>query len=244
MSDQRRSKPSQEKLIERIGYRFNAPEVLQTALTHSSVTAPFRGKTTTRTGKPSARDNERLEFLGDRVLALVIAEELCRRFPESAEGELAPRFNALVRKETCAEVARSLDLGSYLHLGGGEAAGGGRDKTAILGDACEAVIAAIYLDGGLAPARDFVLRFWADHFSGLAGRSKDPKSTLQEWAQGRRLAAPNYREVERSGPDHAPHFRVEVEIEGYPGQAGEGTSKRAAEQSAADAFLLREGLQT
>src|SRR5690606_37398673 len=144
------------------------------------------------------RDNERLEFLGDRVLALVIAEELCRRFPDSEEGELAPRFNMLVRKETCADVARSLDLGTYLFLGGGEAGGGGREKTAILGDACEALIAAVYIDGGLEAAREFILRLWAPHFDGALRRAKDPKSTLQEWAQGRGLPAPHYREVSRT----------------------------------------------
>ncbi|WP_137388099.1 ribonuclease III [Rhodoligotrophos defluvii] len=236
-----RSQPSKiDKLVERIGYRFRSTDLLERALTHASFAVTHRKKPPAGFATGANSDNERLEFLGDRVLGLVVAEELLRRFPDSAEGELAPRFNALVRKETCAEVARSIELGRFLRLGSGEAAAGGRSKTAILGNACEAVIAAIYLDGGIGAARSFILERWQPHFDGIGAMHKDSKSALQEWAQGRGLPPPVYREKARSGPDHAPLFKIEVAIEGYPAQEGEGTSKRAAEQAAADAFMVRE----
>jgi len=219
---------SAREFAERLGHDFAEPGILERALTHASYTA---GRT------KSVRDYERLEFLGDRVLGLVVAELLFRLYPDANEGDLAPRLNALVRKETCAEVAEHLDLGAYLRLGPGEATAGGRKKAAILANACEAVIAALYLDGGLDVARGFIERYWADYLKTVSVTPKDSKSALQEWAQGRSLPPPVYEETERTGPDHAPSFCVRVTVEGFPPAAGEGTSKRAAEQAAAEAFL-------
>ncbi|WP_342641905.1 ribonuclease III [Rhodoligotrophos ferricapiens] len=242
MAEHRANPGKLTKLAERIGHQFAHPELLERAVTHASYPALRRKLQARMADQDATHDNERLEFLGDRVLALIIAEELFKCFPASAEGELAPRLNALVRKETCADVARSLDLGRFLRLGSSEAAAGGRTKTAILGNAVEAVIAAIYLDGGIEAARAFISRYWRPHFDGISVMAKDRKSALQEWAQGRGLPAPVYREVARTGPDHAPLFKIEVAIEGYPVQEGEGTSKRAAEQAAAHAFIAREEL--
>lgn len=221
---------SAEELAERLGHEFAAPDILERALTHSSFTAGRRS---------AARDYERLEFLGDRVLSLVIADLLYRRYPDASEGELAPRFNALVRKETCAAVATALDLGDHIRLGSGEATAGGRKKVAILANACEAVIAALYLDGGLDVARAVIERFWAPHLETVAVTPKDAKSALQEWAQSVGLPQPVYEEVGRSGPDHAPVFRVRAAVEGWPPAEGEGASKRIAEQAAAEAFLAQ-----
>jgi ribonuclease-3 len=185
---------------------------------------------------------QRLEFLGDRVLALVISEMLIETFPRAAEGELAQRLTALVRNEACAEVARTLDLGEAIRLGGGEAQSGGRRKAAILGDACEALIGAVYLDGGLEPARRFVVQNWRDKMLAATSILRDAKTTLQEWAQGRGLAAPSYAIVGRSGPDHAPRFEVEVKVEGLPACRGAGSTRREAEQDAAAAALIGQGV--
>lgn len=212
-----------------MGHRFADPQLLNHALRHSS--AQERGVTNV--------SNERLEFLGDRVLGLVIAEWLLGAFPEAAEGQLAVRFNALVRKETCADVAQRIDLGKYLVLGPGEDRGGGREKAAILADACEAVIAALYLDGGLSAARGFIEVEWAPLLSEPV-RRVDAKTALQEWTQARGLGIPSYRAVGRSGPDHAPMFDVQVEINSLTPVTGSGSSKRIAEQAAARAMLLRE----
>jgi len=183
--------------------------------------------------------NERLEFMGDRVLGLVIAEWLLSDFPEAAEGDLAVRYNALVRKEACADVAGRINLGKYLVLGPGEDRGGGRQKAAILADACEAVIAALYLDGGLAVAQRFIQAEWQPLLSEPA-RRVDAKTALQEWTQGRALGVPSYKAIGRSGPDHAPEFDVQVEINGLAPITGSGSSKRIAEQAAARAMLRRE----
>lgn len=226
-------RPSRE-LAEKIGYSFTSDAFLDKALTHASVTAG---------GDRLAVPNyERLEFLGDRVLGLVIAHLLFTRFPDSREGALATRYNALVRKETCAAVAEAFDLGAYLQLSPGEASTGGRRKTAILGDACEALVAAVYLDGGFDAARDFIERHWLPFVDEVEKPRKDPKTMLQEWAQGRGLPAPRYRTDDRSGPDHAPLFVIVVEVCDMPPARGAGTSKRAAEQDAAERFLVREGV--
>lgn len=184
--------------------------------------------------------NQRLEFLGDRVLGLVIADMLLQVYDRSDEGELALRFNALVRKETCAEVAIELGLGQSLVMSGGEAHSGGRENQSILGDACEAVIAAIYLDGGYEASRIFVERMWRQRLLNLKKPPRDAKSALQEWAQGLKLPTPRYVLVERSGPDHAPRFIFNVEVETRQPASGQGAAKRSAEQAAAHAFLLRE----
>ena len=164
-------------MCQRLGYDFNDQSLLVRALTHSS--ACERGQV--------SKSNERLEFLGDRVMGLVVADMLLRTYGDSDEGDLALRFNALVRKETCAEVAIELDLGAALFMSAGEVQSGGRKNNSILGDACEAVIAAIYLDGGFEQARDFVERFWRQRLVGLKKPPRDAKSALQEWAQGLKL---------------------------------------------------------
>jgi ribonuclease-3 len=212
---------------DRIGYRFSRPELLIRAVTHSSI------------GTPTRPDNQRLEFLGDRVLGLVIAEALLKADPNAAEGLLAPRFNALVRKETCAEIAREVVLGDVLKLGRSEMLSGGRRKEALLGDAMEAVIAAVHQDSGFEAARALVLRLWGDRIGRVEADARDPKTALQEWAQARGMAPPTYTETARSGPDHQPQFTVRVSL--ASGEVAEATagSKRAAEQAAAKDLLGR-----
>ncbi len=217
-------------MCQRLGYDFNDQKLLARALTHSS--AGDR--------RQVSKSNERLEFLGDRVLGLVVADMLLQTYGDSDEGDLALRFNALVRKEACAEVAIELDLGVALFMSAGEAQSGGRTNRSILGDACEAVIAAIYLDGGFEQARDFIERFWRQRLVDLKKPPRDAKSALQEWAQGLKLPTPQYVLVERSGPDHAPSFIISVEVDDRPPVSGSGSAKRNAEQAAAEAFLLRE----
>ncbi len=211
----------------RLGHEFARPELLHRALTHPSMSAPSRP------------DNQRLEFLGDRVLGLVMAEALLAADTTASEGQLAPRFNALVRKEACAEVARALDLGAVLKLGRSEMLSGGRRKEAILGDAMEAVIAAVYLDAGFDAARAVVMQHWAARLDDVERDARDAKTMLQEWAQARGLAPPRYVERARSGPDHAPEFIIGAELDtGESAQARAG-SKRQAEQLAARALLDR-----
>jgi ribonuclease-3 len=219
------------ELEKAIGYRFKDRGLLQRALTHASA----------RSGK-TLQDNERLEFLGDRVLGLVIAELLCETFPQASEGELARRFNRLVRGGTCALVGRQINLGTYLILSGSEAENGGRDKDTILADAVEALLGAVQLEAGYDAARMLVRKLWTPELDKLPVVAVDAKSALQEWAQGRGLDLPDYVEVERSGPDHAPRFISEVRIAGCKPARGEGSSKRAAEQSAAMTLLAREGV--
>lgn len=220
------------QLFERLGYAFKNRSLIELALTHASARPSL---------KPN-EDNERLEFLGDRVLGLAIAELLTASFPDASEGELARRFNQLVRAETCAEVAQDWELGKLILMSGGEADSGGRGKKTILANACEAVLGAIFIDGGYAAAREIVHRFWAAELSGYGVATPDAKSVLQEWAQGRRLPLPRYIEIAREGPDHAPHFTAEVQIDGVAPERGHGANKRAAEQAAALAMLLREGV--
>jgi len=211
----------------RLGHGFARPELLVRALTHSSLATPAR---------PS---NERLEFLGDRVLGLAMAETLLEADPAAAEGRLAPRLNALVRLETCAAVARDLGLGEVLRLGRSEMATGGRRKEALLGDAMEAVIAAVFLDAGYGAARALVQRLWAGRLAEVAEDARDPKSALQEWAQARGLPPPDYAEAGREGPDHRPRFTVAVRLAGGETAQAEGATKRQAEQAAAAALLAR-----
>lgn len=215
-----------------LGYRFRSRVLLDRALTHSSM----------RSNESKKGDNERLEFLGDRVLGLVIAELLCERDPQAAEGALARRFNRLVRKETCAEVGRALKLGPLLLLSVAEGDSGGRDKDTILADAVEALLAAIFMEGGFSVVRDVVRRLWLPHAEGLPESVADPKSMLQEWAQAHGFPLPQYIEIARVGPDHAPEFTTEVRIIGRRPARGVGSNKRTAEQAAATTMLSQEGL--
>ncbi len=212
---------------ERLGHRFSDPRLLIRALTHPSVSSPTRP------------DNQRLEFLGDRVLGLVMAEALLAADPEATEGQLAPRFNALVRKETLADVAREIDLGAVLKLGRSEMLSGGRRKAALLADAMEAVIAAVYLDAGFEAARDLVLRLWGPRIAAVEADARDAKTALQEWAQARGLPAPEYVETGRTGPDHAPTFTIAARLKSGEEAVAEGRSKRQAEQAAARELLRR-----
>lgn len=214
------------KLEQRLGHHFKSSDLLRQALTHSSATGE------------SSRNNERLEFLGDRVLALLVADLLLQHYPDADEGELALRLNALVRRETCAAVAVEIALGASLALAPAEAASGGREKPAILGDACEAVIGALYLDGGMAVARNFVETCWMPRLAGLSAAPADAKSALQEWSQARKLGTPVYTVINREGPDHAPEFVIEVQLPGHAPLCGTGASKREAEQAAAKAMLM------
>lgn len=209
----------------RLGYEFTNPNLLVRAVTHSSMTSAHRD------------DNQRLEFLGDRVLGLVMAEALLEADPNAPEGLLAPRYNALVRRETCADVARQLDLGAVLKLGRSEMKSGGRRKEALLADAMEAVIAAIYQDGGFNTARDVVVHLWGDRITNVADDARDAKTALQEWAQGRGEQPPAYVEVARKGPDHQPIFTIEVRLESGATEKATAGSKRHAEQAAAKALL-------
>jgi ribonuclease III len=219
-------------LSARIGHDFADPALLKLALTHASA----------RAGARPNDDNERLEFLGDRVLGLAIAELLANSFPKAREGELARWFNHLVRAETCAEIAQEWELGTFILMSGGEAGSGGRGKKTILANACEAVLGAIFADGDYDAARAVIHRFWKAQLDTLELAAPDAKSLLQEWAQGRRLPLPRYLEIAREGPDHAPRFTAEVQIDGVAPERGTGANKRAAEQAAALAMLLREGV--
>ncbi|MES1201687.1 MAG: ribonuclease III [Pseudomonadota bacterium] len=215
-----------------LDYTFKGRALLAEALTHASALA---GK-----AKPP-RSYERLEFLGDRVLGLIVAERLCAQFPDEGESGLAPRLNALVNRAACARAARSAGLGAALKLSPSEADQGGREKEQILADACEAVIAALYMDGGFDAARNFVLRFWAEAFEAVQRLPRDAKTVLQEWAAAKKRTL-TYELMERTGPEHAPRFVVEAHVEGFAPARGEGRSKREAERAAAVAFLAEAGV--
>jgi len=215
-------------------YEFKDPGLLVQAMTHAS-------SETKDAGLPN---NERLEFLGDRVLGLMTAEALSREYPESSEGDLAPRLNELVRKETLAEIARELKLGPCLVLSQGEEKSGGRDKSGLLADACEALIAALYTDGGFRAAKKLYQTYWAARVKSVLIVPRDAKTRLQEWAQGSGLGTPVYTTVSRTGPDHAPDFVLEVTVEGRGAHKGRGGSKRDAEQAAATEFLKAERINS
>ncbi len=211
----------------RIGYQFTTPDMLIRALTHASISSATRP------------DNQRLEFLGDRVLGLVMADALLGADPGASEGQLAPRFNALVRKETCADVAREVGLGDVLKLGRSEMLSGGRRKEALLGDALEALIAAVYVDGGFEAAKALVLRLWNGRIGAVDADARDAKTSLQEWAQARGMPPPSYSQTARDGPDHQPMFTVEVRLEDGAFESAKAGSKRVAEQCAARVLLAR-----
>jgi ribonuclease-3 len=217
----------------RIGYEFADRVLLDSALTHISALS----------GKSRVASYQRLEFLGDHVLGLVVSDMLFRVFAKADEGELSRRLADLVRQETCAEVARSIDLGSAIRVGGSEVNAGGRQRTAILADVCEALVGAVFLDGGYAAAAALVEQLWGERLRKPVGPLRDPKTLLQEWAQGRGLPTPSYREIGRTGPHHDPQFRIAVELPQIMPAEGMGRSKRAAEQAAAAAMLSREGVE-
>jgi ribonuclease III len=227
-----RRKPNVDELIRKLGYRFERADLLEEALTH--VSAPGAG----------GQSYQRLEFLGDRVLGLAIAEMLNAAFPGAPEGELSRRLAELVRRESCAEIAVSWDVGPHVKLGAGEAQSGERKNLAILADVCEAIIGAVFLDGGYDAAKDLIARSFRELLDAPRRPLRDPKSALQEWAQGQGLPAPTYVVVEQTGPDHAPKFRVMVKVKGKDSEFGLGASKRIAEQAAARSLLLREGVLT
>ncbi|MEJ0013086.1 MAG: ribonuclease III [Bauldia sp.] len=215
-------------LERRLGYRFQNRAFILTALTHSGAAA-------------GSATYQRQEFLGDRVLGLIIAEMLLAAYPQAPEGDLSRRLADLVRKETCAEVALAVDLGSALRFANGRAPRASLLTTNVLGDACEAVIAAIYEDGGLEAARTFIATHWQDRLSiSLTGRNA--KAALQEWAQGQGLDVPSYAIAAKSGPDHDPRFDVEARVETLAPARGVGKTRREAEQAAAAALLTREGV--
>ena len=217
-------------LAERLGHHFAKPDLLEQALTHPSLS----GSTTSR--KKGAVDYERLEFLGDRVLGLVIAEWLYEKYPAAREGELAKRHAALVNRDALRLVADEIGLGPYLRLAGGEKPGSARKNLATLPDALEAVIGALYCDGGLNAAGDFIHRFWQKDIA-ILETPEDPKTMLQEWAQGQGLPLPHYKVIEHSGPAHAPKFIIEASVKGHPSTIAEGNSKREAEKTAAAQLL-------
>jgi ribonuclease III len=229
-----RKAKSLDELETRIGHVFADKAVLERALTHISAASPKQGR---------GGSYQRLEFLGDHVLGLAVSDMLYRAFPKADEGELSRRLADLVRRDTCAEVARAIDLGAALKLGNSESNAGGRKRTATLADVCEALIGAVFIDGGYPAAAALIERFWRERMLKPPQPLRDAKTMLQEWAQGRGLPAPVYREVERTGPHHSPKFRVAVDISDKPPAEGLGTSKRAAEQAAAAAMLTREGVQ-
>jgi ribonuclease-3 len=222
LTDAITSKP----LAQKLGHTFKDPDLLKRALTHASADA--------------ITSNERLEFLGDRVLGLIIAERIHAAYPGDPEGALALKFNALARGAACAKAATDAGLAEYVILANSEKSAGGRDKPAILSGVCEAVIAALYLDGGMDVARAFVERYWAGQFEDLSHDMRDAKTRLQEWAQARPgKDAPVYTLKERAGPDHAPRFIVEAKVIGFDAVTGEGGSKRQAEQDAAQKLLSK-----
>jgi ribonuclease-3 len=220
-------------LEDRIGYKFADKALLERAVTHISALAG---------GATRVNSYQRLEFLGDRVLGLVVSDMLYRAFPKANEGELSRRLADLVRKETCAEVARAMDLGPALKLGNSESHAGGRLRTTILADACEALVGAVFIDGGYQAADALIAKFWEERMLKPLHPLRDPKTMLQEWAQARGLPTPAYSEMARTGPHHDPEFRVAVALPDKPPAEGKGSSKRAAEQAAAAAMLTRVGV--
>lgn len=219
------------ELERRIGHRFSDRQLLERALTHSSV----------GDRAPATQNNERLEFLGDRVLNLIVAEELMRRMPETAEGDLTKAFHKLVNVEACAEAAHLIGLGAALRFGGGAGKLGMRANVRVVGDACEALIAALYLDAGFEIARDRVLDLWRENFQALdSPRSRDPKTLLNEWAMARGAPPPVYRVLGQTGAAHAPTFRIEVFVPGFEPETAEAGSKRDAEKAAAQRMLDRQ----
>ena len=211
-----------------IGYRFQGRSLLVRALTHPSALG---------TEDLARLSNQRLEFLGDRVLGLVIAERLMERYPTDREGDLAPKLNMLVNKGACAAAVQHLEISQFIIMASSEIASGGRERESTQGDMCEALIGAIYLDGGIKPARAFIERAWAPQLAKPMTGSKDAKNSLQEWAQQRGWALPEYQVTGRDGPDHAPEFEVTVTLQNGAAASASGPSKQEAQRAAAAALL-------
>jgi ribonuclease-3 len=228
-----KAKAATAALEARIGHKFADAALLATAFTHVSALKSARKR---------GESYQRLEFLGDHVLGLIVSDMLYRAFPNANEGELSKRLADLVRKESCADVAMSLGLLDDIKLGAVGAGAGARLRKSVLGDICEAVIGAVFLDGGYAAASQFVERNWTERMHKPRRPLRDPKTVLQEWAQGKGLPTPVYREIERTGPHHDPQFRVAVELPGLAPAEGVGGSKRAAEKVAASVMIEREGV--
>lgn len=231
----RRRRKAPAGFEDRIGYRFKDAALLEQALTHISALAGPRNR---------SGSYQRLEFLGDHVLGLVISDMLYSAFPKADEGELSRRLADLVRKEACADVARAIELGAAIRLGASESNAGGRNRAAILADVCEALVGAVFLDGGYKAASEVIGRLWEQRMRAPTRPLRDAKTILQEWAQAQGLPTPAYKEVERKGPDHDPEFRVTVQLPDHEPAEGLGRSKRAAEQAAAAAMLTREGVKS
>ena len=211
-----------QRLQQALGYAFRDPSHLRLALTHPSTKLP---------------DNQRLEFLGDAVLEFCVSDMLYQKYTNLHEGELTARRAALVCERTLSAIARSLDLGRYLLMGHGEEQTGGREKPSILADAMEAVLAAVYVDGGYEAVRGVIRALFQDDERLTAWRGQDDKSALQEYTQANGLDLPAYEIVAQSGPDHDRRFTAQVSVQGRPGATGEGNSNKAAEQAAAQAAL-------
>ena len=227
----RREKAVLADLEARLDYKFRDPELAARALTHlSAATAGAKGR---------LESYQRLEFLGDRVLGLAVAAMLYEAFPQASEGELSMRLATLVRRETCAEVASEWEVGPHVVLGPGEAQAGGRKKIAILSDIAESLIGAVFVEAGFDAARRLIARSWSARMNAVVEPERDAKTAMQEWAQARALNAPTYVEIDRSGPPHAPQFTIQVSLEGFEPAQGSASSKRAAEQAAAQAFMAR-----
>ena len=210
-----------------LGHQFENSGLLAQALVHSSASAD------------RVQSNERLEFLGDRVLGLVVAGMLLETFPDENEGKLGYRFTALARSETLTRVAAHIGLAPYIVFSEGEEVTGGRENPSILADCCEAVIAAIYLDGGLEAAKAFIHRHWEPLMAEDPEPPKDAKTLLQEWAQAQGLPLPKYRVTDEEGPSHSPLFTIEVTLHQKKPASAKGPSKQAAEQAAAEAMMKR-----
>jgi len=218
------------KLEERLGYKFEREGLLDAALTHGSQ-------------QKAETDYQRLEFLGDRVLNLVIADELYLRYPDEKEGQLAARLSLLVRAEACARVGEALALGEFIVVGPVERKKGVQRMASVLSDVTEALIGALYLDGGLDVAKSFILTHWQAMLTQATESLKDAKTFVQEWALGRGLPLPAYEVQKREGPDHAPRFTILLQVGQLAPSQGQGTSKQLAEMDAASAFIAREGLR-
>ncbi|WP_407965089.1 ribonuclease III [Bartonella sp. C271] len=219
-----------DQLEKLTGHSFKDVDRLKRALTHSSVQSSENG------------NYERLEFLGDRVLGLLIAEMLYKIFPQASEGELSVRLNGLVNAQTCADIALEMGLPDMVHVGCEMKNLEGRRLANMHADVIEALIAVIYLDGGLESVRPVIQRYWQDRAKKMNAGRRDAKTELQEWAHTQDSAQPHYQVVQRYGPDHDPIFIVEVSICGYAPEIGRGSSKRQAERDAAERILRREGI--
>ena len=226
-------KKTPASLERKIGHRFKNKSLLTEALTHVSAISGGKFKAS----------YQRFEFLGDHVLGLAIADLLLREFPTAQEGELSQRLSVLVRKEMCAEIGNELDLGSYIYFGRHELQSGGRKKQTILADVCEAVIGAVYLDGGFAAAEKFIHKYWRERALAPGRQLRDAKTRLQEWAQKQGLPPPAYHQLERQGPDHRPLFRIAVDVHGIISGEGVGATKRDAQRAAAEAALQAQGVK-